>query len=112
MNNIGHVVNLVLFIGYCAEHTLGAQIMSGRNPVNIFGEPCEVRARIASIDAYSGHADKHELRRYVEALTGDIQKISVIHGEESQCLAFAAALRAMKPRAEVLVPEYQQSVSI
>ena len=111
-NNIGHVANLVLFIGYCAEHTLGAQIMSGRNPVNIFGEPCEVRARIASIDAYSGHADKHELRRYVGALTGDIQKISVIHGEESQCLAFAAALRAMKPRAEVLVPEYQQLVSI
>src|SRR6266576_3722947 len=111
-NNIGNPANLVLFIGYCAEHTLGAQIMSGRSPVNIFGEPHEVRAHIASIDAYSGHADKNELRRYVEALTGDIRKIAVIHGEESQCLAFAGTLRAMKPRAEVLVPEYQQAISI
>ena len=47
-NHIGNPENLILFIGYCAEHTLGAQIMSGRNPVNIFGEPHEVRARIAS----------------------------------------------------------------
>lgn len=111
-NNIGDAKNLILFIGYCAEHTLGAQILAGRTPVNIFGEPHPVRARVASIDAYSGHADKHELRRYVESLTGNIQKISVIHGEESQCLAFADTLRELKPQAEVVVPEYQQSVSI
>ncbi len=111
-NNIGNPANLVLFIGYCAEHTLGAQIMAGRNPVNIFGEPQEVRARIASIDAYSGHADKNELRRYVELLTGDIKKIFVVHGEESQSLAFAETLRGMKPKAEVLAPEYKQSANI
>jgi len=111
-NNIGNPVNLVLFIGYCAEHTLGAQIKSGRSPVNIFGEPYEVRARVASVDAYSGHADKNELRRYVELLTGDIKKISVIHGEESQCLAFAETLRAVKPDAEIIVPQYKETVSI
>src|SRR6185369_12040052 len=104
-NHIGDAENLVLFIGYCAEHTLGAQILSGQNPVNIFGEPHQVRARIASIDSFSGHADKNELRRYVQAITGDVKKISVIHGEESQALAFAETLRAMKPKAEVLVPE-------
>jgi metallo-beta-lactamase family protein len=111
-NNIGDPKNLILFIGYCAEHTLGAQIMAGNSPVNIFGEPNVVRARIASIDAYSGHADRNELRRYVEALTGDIKKIHVIHGEESQALAFGAMLRTLKPKAEVLVPEYKQSVLI
>ena len=111
-NHIGNPINLVLFIGYCAEHTLGAQIMSGRNPVNIFGEPHEVRARIASLDSFSGHADKNELRRYVEALTGNIKKISVIHGEEQQALAFGETLRALKPQADVLVPEYQQVLEI
>jgi len=111
-NNIGDAKNLILFIGYCAEHTLGAQIMAGMNPVNIFGEPNAVRARIASIDAYSGHADKNELHHYVESLSGDIKKINVIHGEESQCLAFAETLRAMKPKAEVISPEYRQVVSI
>jgi len=111
-NHIGHVENLVLFIGYCAEHTLGAQILSGQNPVNIFGEPHPVRARIASLDAFSGHADKHELRRYVDALTGDIKKVFVVHGEESQATAFAETLRAMKPKAEVFVPEYKQSATV
>ena len=103
-NNIGDPANLILFIGYCAEHTLGAQIMAGQNPVNIFGEPCEVRARIASIDAYSGHADKNELRRYVEAVKGNLKRISVIHGEEEQSLAFAGALRGLKPGVETVVP--------
>ena len=109
-NNIGDPKNLVLFVGYCAEHTLGAQILARRNPVNIFGEPHEVRARVASIDAFSGHADRNELQAYVNRLTGNIKKISVIHGEESQCLAFAERLRAIKPKAQVVVPDYKQIV--
>jgi len=111
-NNIGNPDNLILFIGYCAENTLGAQIVAGKTPVSILGDPCEVKAKIASLDTYSGHADKNELRRYVEKLTGDIRKIICIHGEEAQCLAHAETLRAMKPKAEVIVPEYKQVVTI
>jgi metallo-beta-lactamase family protein len=111
-NHISDPNNLILFIGYCAEHTLGAQIVAGQNPVNIFGEPQAVRAKIVSLDAYSGHADKNELKRYVERISGDIKKIYCIHGEESQCLAHAETLRKMKPKAEVIVPEYKQAVSI
>lgn len=111
-NNIGDPSTLVLFIGYCAEHTLGAQILAGRNPVNIFGEPHPVKARIASVDAFSGHADKIELRRYVEGLTGSFKKVFVIHGEEDQSLAFGETLRAMKPQAEVVVPEQGQVAEV
>ena len=111
-NHIGHAENLVLFIGYCAEHTLGAQILAGRSPVNIFGEPHAVRARIASIDAFSGHADKLELRRYVRALTGDIKKVFVVHGEEQQSLAFAKTLGEILPNAEVRVPVYTEKAEI
>ena len=111
-NNIGDPNTLVLFIGHCAEHTLGAQILAGQNPVNIFGEPHAVKAQIAKLDAFSGHADKHELRRYVEGLTGDIKKVFVVHGEEDQGRAFAETLRAMKPRAEVLLPEHQQVAEV
>ena len=93
-----------------AEHTLGAAILAGRNPVNIFGEPVTVRAQIASLDAFSGHADRTELRRYVERTGGEIKKVAVIHGEESQAMAFAETLRQMKPRAEVIVPEYGQKI--
>ncbi len=111
-NHIGHPNNLILFIGYCAEHTLGAQIVAGRSPVNIFGEPHEVRAKVVSLDTYSGHADRNELKHYVQNISGNLKKICCVHGEESQCLAHAESLRAMKPRAEVVVPEYKQVVSI
>jgi metallo-beta-lactamase family protein len=111
-NNIGDAKNLVLFIGYCAEGTLGSLIIAGKSPVNIFGEPCEVRAKIAPLDTYSGHADKNELHRYVEKISGDFKKIICIHGEESQCLAHAETLKQMKPKAQVIVPEYKQVVEI
>ncbi|HXJ12643.1 MAG TPA: MBL fold metallo-hydrolase RNA specificity domain-containing protein, partial [Candidatus Limnocylindrales bacterium] len=107
-NHIGNPGNLVLFIGYCAEHTLGAQILAGQNPVNIFGEPHQVRARIVSLDSFSGHADRSELKRYVEGIGGEVKRIAVIHGEESQALAFAETLRVLKPKAEVIAPEYKQ----
>lgn len=111
-NHIGCANNLILFIGYCAENTLGAQILAGKNPVNIFGEPHEVRAKIASIDSYSGHADQSELKRYVGRISGNIKKIVCIHGEESQCLANGDNLRAMRPDAEVLVPHYREVLEV
>ncbi|MBU6411301.1 MAG: MBL fold metallo-hydrolase, partial [Verrucomicrobia bacterium] len=92
--------------------TLGDQIANGKSPVNIFGEPHDVHARVVSLDTYSGHADKNELKQYVLKLTGNIRRIFCIHGEESQCLAHAETLRVMKPKANVLVPEYRQVVEI
>jgi metallo-beta-lactamase family protein len=111
-NNLGREKNLVLFIGYCASGTLGNQIVAGKNPVNIFGEPHAVRAKVVSLDTYSGHADKNELQNYVHRLSGDIKQIICIHGEETQCLAHAETLQAMKPNARVTVPEYRQVVEI
>ncbi len=111
-NNIGDPNNLILFIGFCAEHTLGAQIKSGKPIVNIFGEPVSVHARIASLDSFSGHADKSELEEYVKKIGGNIKNIFVIHGEESQALAFAETLHRLKPGAKIVVPEYKQIVEV
>jgi metallo-beta-lactamase family protein len=104
----GDPENLILFVGYCAENTLGAQLRAGRSPVNIFGEPHLVRAQVAAVDAFSGHADCHELAQYVNQLGGDIRRITVIHGEEAQSLAFAETLRELRPKAEVIVPVREQ----
>ncbi len=109
-NNIGNPNNLILFVGYSAEHTLGYQITSGRSPVNIFGVPHEVRAQVGKIDAFSGHAGRSELLNYVKSLTGSMSKITVIHGEEEPALAFGDALRELKPEADVIVPVRGQIV--
>ena len=67
---------------------------------------------MASLDSFSGHADKNELRRYVEAISGNIKKIAVVHGEESQALAFGETLREIRPKADVVVPQYQQVMEV
>ena len=103
-NNISNPKNLILFVGFSAEHTLGHQIVSGRSPVNIFGIPHNVQAEVGRIDAFSGHAGRSELLAYAKGLGGDIRKITVIHGEEIPSLAFAEALRKLKPQADVIVP--------
>ena len=71
-----------------------------------------VRAKVASVDAFSGHADKNELKRYVENLTGNLKKIFVVHGEEPQAMPFAETLRQLKPQAEVVVPAYKQTETV
>lgn len=109
-NNLGDPRNLILFVGFCAEHTLGYQILSGRNPVNIFGVPHEVKAQVARIDAFSGHAGRSELVAYFKTLTGSLRTITVVHGEEEPALAFGETLRKLRPKAEVVVPVYRQVV--
>jgi metallo-beta-lactamase family protein len=69
-----------------------------------------VRAEVASIDAFSGHADRSELSAYVNALGGNIRKITVVHGEEEQSLAFAETLRGLRPGAQVSVPKLGEIV--
>lgn len=111
-NNIGNPNNLILFMGYCAEYTLGAKIRNGQSPVSIFGEPHEVRARVATLDSFSGHADKNELIAHVERVKGPLKKIFVTHGEEEQALSFAETLRKLRPKAEVIVPVRGQKEEI
>lgn len=111
-NNIGNPNNLILFMGYCAEYTLGAKIRSGQSPVNIFGEPYEVKAQVASLDSLSGHADKNELIAHVGRVKGSIKKIFVTHGEEEQALAFAETLKKLRPKVQVVVPVKGQKEEI
>ena len=111
-NNISDPNDLILFVGYCAYNTLGSVIRAGIDPVYIFGEPHEVKAKIASFDGFSGHADKNELADYVKSLTGDIKQIFVVHGEENSSLAFADTLRQLKPSADVTVPELNETFEV
>ena len=109
-NHGGDPINLILFVGFCAEHTLGAQILSGKNPVNIHGEPKTIRAQVARIDAFSGHAGHSELLAYFRRISGDIKKITVVHGDEIPAVTFGEVLKKERPQAEVIVPVQGQIV--
>jgi len=89
-NNIDNPRTTILSVGYCAPTTLGAKIMRGDKEVSIFGVKHKVRAQLASIQAYSGHADYNELLHYLNTQNPEaVKQFFVIHGENDARAAFA-----------------------
>jgi len=92
-HNIGNSKNLILFVGYAAEHTLARRIMDGNEKVNIFGEEFEVKAKIKKMDYFSGHADQKELLDYLRLnQQNKLKNIFLVHGEEDMALPFREKL--------------------
>ncbi|MBC7980233.1 MAG: MBL fold metallo-hydrolase, partial [Armatimonadetes bacterium] len=60
-NGIENPRNTILFVGFCAERTLGRRIRDGAREVSILGDRFRVNAHIEIIDSFSGHADHSEL---------------------------------------------------
>ena len=86
-NNIGNSKNLILFVGYAAEHTLARKLMQGDEKVNIFGEEYKVNCQIKIMDYFSGHADQRELINYLKLNnTKQLKNIFLVHGDQDQAL--------------------------
>jgi len=111
-NNVEDARNTILIVGWCAPHTLGSRLATGHKEVNIFGEPFKVRATVETINAFSGHADKNELRTWVEQITGSRRGFFLVHGDLDAATAFGETLRALHPSATVRVPEFGDSVEL
>lgn len=92
-NGISQPNNTVLFVGYCAANTLGRRIMSGAREVSILGDVFPVRARVQSLDSFSGHADHDELLGYFKATGGRKEKVYLVHGEKECTAAMKEALQ-------------------
>lgn len=84
-NNIENENNIILMVGFCAQHTLGRKIIEKEPVVKIFGEEKEVKAEVIVINSLSAHADADELIDYCESLDkGRMQNIFLVHGDIDQ----------------------------
>jgi metallo-beta-lactamase family protein len=92
-NNIGDPKTTVLFVGYCAENTLGRRIRDGQKEVPILGSLHKVRARIEIVDSFSGHADHSELLDYFDRTTGPKHRVWLVHGEADRSEILREALQ-------------------
>ncbi|MBX7158127.1 MAG: MBL fold metallo-hydrolase [Verrucomicrobiae bacterium] len=111
-NHIEDPSTTILFVGYCAENTLGAKIRAGEKRVNILGESFQVNAHIEALDSFSGHADRSELLDYVEKIQGAKEKIWLVHGEPEQSEPFSCELAQRYPQSQITVADYLQEVDL
>lgn len=96
---VGHLRELlpdddttVLFIGYQASGTTGRRIQKATKgePVSIDGEDVVVRANIETLSGLSAHADRTELRRWLEHIpASEALHIALHHGDVRAQDAFA-----------------------
>jgi metallo-beta-lactamase family protein len=110
-NNIEDPKNTVLFVGYCAEHTLGAKIRGGQKEVPILGDNFKVRADIQILDSFSGHADRSELLHYFDTMGGKKERVFLVHGEKEQSLALCETL-CDRHDGQITVPAWKSTVEI
>jgi metallo-beta-lactamase family protein len=92
-NNIGDPKTTVIFVGYCADNTLGRRIRDGEKDVPILGGRSKVRAKIEIIDSFSGHADHSELLDYFGRMSGKKERVWLVHGEAESAEYLQAALK-------------------
>lgn len=102
----------VLFTGFQAVGTLGRILQDGAKSVRIQGEEFAVRARIRSLDLYSGHADGAELLEWIKARLPIRHEIFLVHGEEAAMEGLAARLKGIIEPAHVLRPELDESFAL
>jgi len=109
-NNIENPNNTILFVGYCAQNTLGWKIREGWKEVNILGASYHVNAKVEILDSFSGHADHDELLAYFKATTGPKHHVFLVHGEPEHSLALHDALQPLHPTGEVRVAKLLDEV--
>ena len=92
-NNIQDPRNIVLIVGFQAEHTLGRRLVDREPVVRIFGEPVPLEARVHTINALSAHADRRDLMRWFTSIQSPaLRQTFALHGDEAQTAAMVELL--------------------
>ncbi len=101
----------MLLVGYQTVGSVGRLLQDGARTVVIDGEKVKVRAKVVTIQGYSGHADRDQLIELVAHGGERAKQIFVTMGEERASLFLTQRLRdylGLKARA----PEANEEVEI
>ncbi|PLL13367.1 MBL fold metallo-hydrolase [Tabrizicola sp. TH137] len=102
----------LLLVGFQAEGTLGRLLQDGVHEVRIQGEAFPVRARVRSIDLYSGHADGPELAAWLGERLPIRAGLFLTHGEEEAMAGLAARVSGLVQAERLVIPALDESFDL
>lgn len=108
--------NLLLFVGYQGEYTLGGKIQRGWKEIPIRSEGGKTRVLkmemgVESIRGLSGHSGRNQLMGYLYNMAGKPERILMNHGEEKKSIEFARDVRKVF-HVDTLVPANLETVRL
>jgi metallo-beta-lactamase family protein len=86
--------NAVLLVGFQAEGTRGRSLADGAREIKMLGRYIGVRAEVASVPAFSVHADRGEIVRWLGRAPRPPETTFVVHGEPTASAALHDAIEA------------------
>lgn len=92
-NFLGDPKNTLLLVGYQSVGSIGRKLQDGAKQINIDGAKVKVRAKIAAIRGWSGHADRDQLVDFVAQGGEKAKQVFVTMGEERSSLFLVQRLR-------------------
>jgi metallo-beta-lactamase family protein len=72
----------VVIVGFQGEGSLGRQLVEKQKVVSIFGDRVPVKAKIHTLNGFSGHAGQSELLKWFAALAPCKPRVFLTHGED------------------------------
>jgi metallo-beta-lactamase family protein len=104
--------NTVLFSGYQAVGTRGRSLKDGAHAVRIHGQEVPVRARIASLESMSAHADASEMLRWLSHFKHPPALTCLVHGEPAPMDVLRARIERELGWKNVRTPDHGEKMTI
>ena len=92
-HHLEHPEDVLLFVGYQAEDTLGRDIVEGAREVELFGTVHPVLCDVVYLEGFSAHADQASLVNWAEHVAAKADRLFLIHGEEQSIATLESVLQ-------------------
>jgi metallo-beta-lactamase family protein len=111
-NNLDNPANSVLLVGYAHPKSLAGKLKSGARQVSIYGELVDVEAEVFHVDAWSAHADRDEMIRFMSCQDrNQVERIFLVHGEDEAQEAYKISLEHAG-FGNVVIPEFGETFEL
>jgi hypothetical protein len=107
--------NMILFVGYQAEGSLGRRVQKGMREVAVMEDrkpkTIDIKMKVQTVEGFSGHADRRQLLGYVKRMQPKPERILCVHGELKKSQELARGLNKIF-HVETRVPQNLDTIRI
>lgn len=112
----GDEKNLLLFVSYQVEGTLGRKLLKGAREVQLINdsgrhEVLRVALQVEKVDGFSGHSSRQQILNYIKRVSPTPRKIVFVHGEPEASTSLAKTAHRIAP-SEIYTPRNLETITL